>query len=87
MAEQWHHNRRQLEFTIMISYTTLLALALYQIIKPREVPVSFDVHWEDSPVFRFTFSIWDLLPVAVHFSYSPQTMMLEEEISISKKQS
>ena len=45
MAEQWHHNRRQLEFKIMISYTTLLALALYQIIKPREVPVSFDVHW------------------------------------------
>lgn len=45
-AEQWHHNRRQLEFRIMISYTTLLALAVYQIIKPREnLLVSVDVHW------------------------------------------
>ena len=25
MAEEWHNNRRQLEFRIMISYTTLLA--------------------------------------------------------------
>ena len=46
LAEQWHHNRRQLEFRIMISYTTLLALALYQVIKPRETSISFDAHWE-----------------------------------------
>ena len=46
LAEQWHHNRRQLEFRIMISYTTLLALALYQVIKPRESQeVGFAVHW------------------------------------------
>ena len=46
MAEQWHHNRRQLEFRIMIAYTTLLALALYQVIKPRTPPVNFDAYWE-----------------------------------------
>ena len=45
VAEQWHHNRRQLEFKIMISYTTLLALAVYQVIKLKESPESFDVHW------------------------------------------
>ena len=45
MAEQWHHNRRQLEFRIMISYTTLLALAVYQVIKPREQSANFDIHW------------------------------------------
>ena len=45
MAEQWHHNRRQLEFRIMISYTTLLALALYQVIKTRDPQISFDAYW------------------------------------------
>ena len=46
LAEQWHHNRRQLEFRIMIAYTTLLALALYQIIKPGTPPMNFDAYWE-----------------------------------------
>ena len=46
MAEEWHNNRRQLEFRIMISYTTLLALAVYQVIKPRESGLDFfDVPW------------------------------------------
>ena len=30
----------------MISYTTLLALALYQVIKPRTPPMNFDAYWE-----------------------------------------
>ena len=45
IAEQWHHNRRQLEFRIMISYTTLLALVLYHVVKPREASVSFAAYW------------------------------------------
>ena len=45
VAEEWHHNRRQLEFRIMISYTTLLALAFYQAIKPR--PGSETMNFED----------------------------------------
>lgn len=48
MAEQWHHNRRQLEFRIMISYTTLLALAVYQVIKPRDPSESLAISWEIS---------------------------------------
>ena len=46
IAEQWHNNRRQLEFKIMIAYTTLLALAFYQVIKPREPSVNFEDYWE-----------------------------------------
>ncbi len=46
LAEQWHHNRRQLEFRIMIAYTTLLALALYQVIKPRTSPMNFEAYWD-----------------------------------------
>ena len=46
VAEQGHHNRRQLEFKIMISYMTLLALAIYHVIKPTEQNgTSLDVPW------------------------------------------
>ena len=45
LAEQWHHNRRQLEFRIMIAYTTLLALAIYQVSKPRVLNENFEIHW------------------------------------------
>ena len=45
LAEQWHYNRRQLEFRVMVAYSTLLALAIYQILKPIDPStVTLDIH-------------------------------------------